>query len=266
MKLISRMVLAVAITVTGASLASAQGRPGAGAFGAGMFGGGAMSAYSMISTNKVLQEEIKVTEEQKTKIEDALKPINAKRNEILGIAGGQPGQRGQRGQGGQGGQRPMLSEEQRKEREEKLAKLTEETKKAVEGVLESKQAKRLSEINYQLMGFAAFTNKEVQEKLKIDDTQKEKLKAISEEYTKDSAELRRDAPRFGRPGQQPSDEDRQKMEEYNKKRDALRKEAEDKATGVLNDEQRKAWKELLGEKFDTAKLAAGFQRPMRRDN
>jgi Spy/CpxP family protein refolding chaperone len=268
MKYIQRMVLAVVVAVAGASVASAQGRPGAGGFSGGF---GATNAYSMIGTNTVLQEEIKVTGEQKSKLEEALKPITAKRNEILGIAAGGAG--GNRRPGG--GQRPMLTEEQRKEREEKLAKLSEETKKAVEGVLDEKQGKRLSQINVQLLGFGAYTDKTVQEKLKLDDAQKDKIKGIAEEYAKDSAELRRDAPRGafgfggGRPGgQQPSDEDKKKIEEYTKKSDGLRKEAEDKVVAVLTADQKNTWKELVGEKADVQKIRAGaFQRPMqRRDN
>ncbi len=265
MKYVSRLFLAVSFALAIAATASAQGRPGGGFTGG--FGFGGSNAYSMIATNTVLQEELKVSGEQKTKLEDALKPINAKRNEILGIAA--PGAGGNRRPAG--GQRPMLTEEQRKEREEKLAKLTEETKKAVEGVLDEKQAKRLGQINVQLLGFGAYSDKTVQEKLKLDDGQKEKIKGIAEEYAKDSAELRRDAPRglgFGRPGgQQPSDEDKKKMEEFTKKSDGLRKEAEDKVVAVLTTDQKNTWKELVGEKVDVQKIRAGaFQRPMRRDN
>lgn len=269
MKYVQRMVLAVAVAVAGVSVASAQGRPGGGGFTGG-FGFGTTNAYSMIATNKVLQEELKVSDEQKTKIEDALKPITAKRTELLGGAAG--GQR--RPGGGAGGQRPMLSEEQRKERDEKLAKLNDETKKAVEGVLDEKQGKRLGQINVQLLGFAAYTDKGVQEKLKLDDGQKEKIKGINEEYTKDRGELFRDAPRGafggagGRPGgQQPSDEDKKKIEEFTKKSEGLRKEAEDKVVAVLSADQKATWKELVGEKADLTKIRAGNVRPMqRRDN
>ncbi|MBL8866555.1 MAG: hypothetical protein JNK93_13430 [Planctomycetia bacterium] len=268
MKYVSRLVLAVSFALAIATTASAQGRPGGGFTGG--FGFGGTNAYSMIATNTVLQEELKVTGEQKTKLEDALKPITAKRNEILGIAA--PGAGGNRRPAG--GQRPMLTDEQRKEREEKLAKLSEETKKAVEGVLDEKQAKRLGQINVQLLGFGAYSDKTVQEKLKLDDSQKEKIKGIAEEYAKDSAELRRDAPRGafgfggGRPGgQQPSEEDKKKIEDYTKKSDGLRKEAEDKVVAVLTADQKNTWKELVGEKADVQKIRAGaFQRPMRRDN
>ncbi len=269
MKYVSRLVLAVAFALAIAATASAQGRPGGG-FTGGF--GGTTSAYAMIATNTALHEELKVTGEQKTKLEDALKPLTAKRNEILGIAA--PGAAGgnRRPGGAAGGQRPMLTEEQRKERDEKLAKITEDTKKAVEGVLDEKQAKRLGQINVQLLGFAAYTDKGVQEKLKLDDGQKDKIKGINEEYTKDRTELFRDAPRSafggGRPGgQQPSDEDKKKMEEFTKKSDGLRKEAEDKVVAVLNPDQKTAWKELVGEKADVAKIRAGNVRPMqRRDN
>ncbi len=254
MKYLVRSAFAMAVAILSVSVASAQRPGGAGGF---TFGGGAMNAHSLVATNAVLQTELKVTDEQKTKLTEAMKPIAVKRTELFGARGGAGGRPA-------GGQRPMITDEQRKEMAEKMAKLTEETKKAVEGVLEPAQTKRLNQIGYQMMGFAAFTNAEVQEKLKLDDTQKEKLKSINEEYTKDSAELRRDAPRGGRrPGAEPSEEDQKRLAEYNKKRDALRTEAEDKAKEVLSADQKKVWTELLGEKFDTAKL---FQRPTRRDN
>lgn len=246
MKFVLRLVLSVAFAAAVAASASAQGRPGGG-FGGGF--GGQISAYGMVSTNKVLQDELKVTDEQKTKLEDAMKPIGEKRRELFGNRQG-------------GGQRP--TEEQLKERTEKMAKLSEDTKKAVEGVLDAKQAKRLSEIDYQVMGFAAFTNKEVQEKLKLSDEQKTKIKDINEEVQKDTAEVRKDMPRFGGQGQRPSEEDMKKFADIQKKTEALRKDAAEKAAEALTAEQKKTWKDMVGEKFDTAKLMQAPQR--RRDN
>lgn len=239
MKFVLRMALSAALAIGIAATASAQ-RPGGGAGGfGGGFGGG--SAYSLVATNKALQDELKVTDEQKKKVEEALKPINDKRREAF--SGGGFGQN--------------ATEEQRKEMAEKMAKLSEETKKAVEGALDDKQKTRLSEINYQVMGFAAYSNKDVQEKLKITDAQKEKIKAVAETYAKDRAELAKDAPRGAR-GQQPSEEDVKKQAEYRKKTDALRGEAEDKVKAELTAEQKDTWKKMVGEKFDTTKLQGGF--------
>jgi hypothetical protein len=243
MKLVLRIVLSAALAAAVATTASAQGRPGG--FGGGGFG--QISAYGLVATNKVLQDELKVTDEQKTKLEDALKPIGEKRRELFGGGGGR-----------------NATEEQRKEMAEKMAKLSEDTKKAVEGVLDAKQAKRLSEINVQVMGFAAFANKDVQEKLKLSDEQKTKIKDINEELQKDTAELRKDMPRFGGQGQRPSEEDMKKFAEFQKKSEALRKDATEKVAEGLTADQKKAWKDMVGEKFDTAKLMQAPQR--RRDN
>lgn len=239
MKFVLRMALSAAFAVAIAATASAQ-RPG----GAGGFGGGfAISAYSLVSTNKVLQDELKVTDDQKKKLEEAMKPIAEKRRELFTAGGG-------------GGQNQ--TEEQRKERAEKMAKLSEETKTAVESALEEKQKTRLSEINIQVQGFAAFSSKAVQEKLKLTDAQKEKVKAVAETYQKDAAELRKDAPMTRRGGgAQPSEEDMKKAAEYRKKSDALKAEAEDKVKAELTGEQKDSWKKMVGEKFDTTKLLQG---------
>jgi hypothetical protein len=258
MRIAARMALAAVLTVALVASADAQNRQrgqgqrqgqGRQGFGGGMFGGG-FSAFSMLANNKVLQEELKVTDEQKDKLKEALKPIQEKQRELRGIftPGEQP------------------TEEQLKEFREKSEKIAADTKKAVEGVLKPEQAKRLTQINHQVMGVRAFTDKEVQAELKLTDEQKEKIKGIAEEYAKDSQEIRRSGPRF-QFGQPPSDEDRKKMEENQKKIAALTKETEEKIAEKLTDDQKKAWKEMIGEKIDVAKVMAAnqFQRP-RRDN
>ncbi|QEL17172.1 Spy/CpxP family protein refolding chaperone [Limnoglobus roseus] len=256
MKFILRLVLSLSFAAAVAGSALAQ-RPGGGGAGGGFgmgggFGGG--SAYRLVATNKVLQDELKVTDEQKKKVEEAMKPITEKQRELF--SGGGFGQN--------------ATDEQRKEMREKMEKISEETKKAVEGVLDDKQKTRLSEINVQVLGFGAFSNKDVQEKLKLTDAQKEKVKTVAETYQKDSAELRKDMPRVGGRGQggnnQPSEEDAKKLADYRKKADALKSEAEDKVKAELTADQKTTWKTLVGEKFDTTKLTQfgggqGGQRP-----
>lgn len=240
MKFVVRMVLAVAFAAAVAGSALAQ-RPGGGAGGMG-FGFGGQSVYGMVATNKALQEELKITDDQKKKVEEALKPMAEKRREAMSGFGRD------------------MTDEQRKEMREKMEKLSDETKKAVEGALDDKQKTRLGEINVQNMGFAAFSNKDVQEKLKLTDAQKEKVKSVAESYRKDQEELRKDAPpaRRGQAGTQPSEEDQKKLAEYRKKIDALRAEAEDKVKAELTADQKTTWKTMIGEKFDTTKLQQGF--------
>jgi Spy/CpxP family protein refolding chaperone len=245
MRFLKRVVMA-AVLAAGLSAAVAAQPPGGfgGGFGFG-FGGG---VYNLVATNKALQEELKVTDEQKEKLAEALKPITEKRREMF--------------QGFQPGQPP--SAEQVKEMRDKGEKLNAETRKAVEAVLKPEQAKRLSQIGYQQMGVNAFTNKDVEAGLKLTDGQKEKIKGVVEELNKDRMEIFRSGPRiqFGQP---PSEEDQKKLAENRKKTEALAKDAEEKIEGLLKDDQKAAWKELTGAKFDVSKLQQGFGQ-RRRDN
>ncbi len=244
MRFIARFVLAMVLVAGVVATASAQRpqRPGGGFGGGAGFGQG---VYQMIAISKPLQEEIKMSSEEVTALTDALKPIAEKRQEAM-----------------KGIDFRNMSEDDRKTLATKTAELTAETKKAVIGVLKQQQATRLDQIGYQMMGVRAFTNEDVQKQLKVTDEQKEKIKSLTEEYTKDVTELNKTRPMVQRGGGEQSEEDMKKMADFRKKTDGLRKEAEDKADELMTDEQRKMWKDMQGEKFDMAKLTA---RP-RKDN
>ena len=238
MKLVMRMILVVAMAVASLGTVSAQRQGGGGG------GGFVPSAYGVVGTSEDLQKELKISDEQKTKLKEAMEPINKKRMELV-----------PRGQGGQ-----QQTDEQRKERTEKMAKLTDETKAAVGTVLNAEQAKRLGQIDYQMMGMAAYSNAEVQKKMSFTDAQKETVKATVEAYRKDREELNKDMPRRS---QQPSDEDLKKLADLRKKGVALSKEAEEKIVEVLTAEQKKIWTDMIGEKVDVSKfMQFGPRRPM----
>lgn len=240
MKLVMRMILVAAMAVATLSTASAQRQGGGGG------GGFVPSAYGVVGTSEDLQKELKISDEQKTKLKDAMEPINKKRMELF-----------TRGQGGQ------QTDEQRKERAEKMTKLAEETKAAVGTVLNAEQTKRLGQIDYQMMGIAAYSNAEVQKKMSFTDDQKDKVKATVEAYQKDRAELMKDAPRRT-PGQQPSEDDQKKSADLRRKGVALSKEAEDKIVESLTADQKKTWTDMIGEKVDVSKFMqfGGPRRPM----
>lgn len=235
MKLVMRMILVAAMAIATLGTVSAQ-RPGGG-------GGFVPSAYGAVGTSEDLQKELKISDEQKTKLKEAMEPINKKRTEL-------------RGQGGQ-----QQTDEQRKERTEKMAKLTEETKAAVGTILNAEQAKRLGQIDYQMMGIAAYSNADVQKKMSFTDDQKETVKATVEAYQKDRTELMKDAPPRG---QQPSDEDKKKTADLRKKVAALSKEAEEKIAESLTADQKKIWTDMIGDKVDVSKFMqfGGGRRPM----
>ncbi len=255
MRKFSTMLFAAAMAVVVVSGATAQdekkkgNRPGQFQRGGagGMMGGG-NSVFTMIGTNKVLQDELKVTDDQKTKLEEVGKAAREKISEAMKDVNFRE-----------------MSEEQRKELTEKMTKLRDESKTAVEGVLTAEQKKRANEINYQMMGTRAFANKDVQAALKMTEEQVEKVKDINEASQKDLRELMQ-AGGFGRGrGGDQSEEDRKKMEDNRKKMEALRKDAEEKIVAVMTDDQKKQWKEMVGEKFDTSKLQQGGTR-RQRDN
>jgi Spy/CpxP family protein refolding chaperone len=240
MRFLNRAVAAAAI-LSGMSAVVAAQPPG----GFGMFGGFAGGVHGMVANTKALQDELKVTAEQKDKLTDALKPIQEKRRELF--------------QGFTPGQQP--TEEEQKELREKMSKLNDETRKAVEGILKLEQTKRLTQINYQAMGVRAFTDKDAQAALNMTEKQKQKAKAVVDEFVKESRELFQDAIRDLQGGD--PDSFQKKLPEVQKKTQDLQKKAEGGIEKELTDEQKKAWKELLGEKFDLDKLQP---RPIRRNN
>jgi Spy/CpxP family protein refolding chaperone len=244
--------LTVAVTVSSqAQDDSKKVRPGAVLPGQGRevvimkggFGGGS-SVYFMISRSVILQTELKVTDDQKQKLEE----VGMAQREIIAQAmeGIQLGR--------------DTTEEQAKEMTEKLENLRAQSKKAFAEVLDKDQAKRADQIGLQMEGVQAFGSKVIQDGLKMTDEQKGKVKAVMDQYQKDVQELHgvRDGVRGGIAGRRPSGEDLMTTIENQRKIAAMGKEAEEKIVGAMTDEQKKAWKEMVGETFDTSKLRQGF--------
>lgn len=128
--------------------------------------------------------------------------------------------------------------------EEQLKKLPEAVQRAIAEVLEPKQAKRLKQIQLQQRGTQALSDPKVANALKLSETQRDKIASIQESSRKEMAELFKDG---GREGFQ--------------KIGALRKETQEKVQNVLSDDQRTAWKEMLGEELKLSPFGGGFQRP-----
>jgi hypothetical protein len=122
----------------------------------------------------------------------------------------------------------------------------EEIKKEVdkwrETALKPDQNKRLRQIQLQQMGVHAFADSDVQKDLKLTDKQKDEAKEIVDSTDKDAREIFQ--------GMREARNDPEKRQGILKKVDAVRKEGMDKMAGQLTDDQKKAWKELTGEKFE----------------
>jgi Spy/CpxP family protein refolding chaperone len=222
MRTASRWVLVAAVAFSVAGMASAQtqrqrpgGQPGGpGGFGGMTRGGG---GGAMLLSNEGVQKELKVTDDQKTKIKEFTDAQRTKMREAFG-GGGQP---------------------DREKMQEAFKASAEAGEKFVKDTLTADQQTRLKQISLQQQGLMAFTTEDVQKKLSLTDDQKEKIKGLNEEMRKDNGELARDL----RGGGDAATEARKKMQ-------AISKEYMAKASDSLTDDQKKTWKDMTGEPFE----------------
>lgn len=220
-----RSLIHVSLAVIGTLLATttthAQQPPrtGGGGFNPGGFGGGGgFSLKTLLISSKALQEELKVSDEMKEKFVKHQDMVTAEMQKLRALGN---------------------EDEDQITRLKTQIKLVEERMALLKG-LSAEQTKRLTQIERQQMGLRAFGNEKIAKEMNLTDDQKAKVKSVTDDYNKDLREL---GGRFGDP-------------ETQKKRDALREEAMDKIEEALTQAQRKQWKEMVGEKFDTAKLFA----------
>jgi hypothetical protein len=127
----------------------------------------------------------------------------------------------------------MSPEEQQK----KFQEISQEGDKAVAGVLDARQMKRFRQIEWQMQGIVALADPTLQKELKLSDEQKKKLEDVFKEAGKKQQELMRN------PGAT--------RDEAQKKHEAFVKDVEEKANGVLTEEQKKNLKELKGPAFQS---------------
>ncbi len=184
----------------------------------GLGGGGGGGIFLLM--NKGVQEELKITEEQREKIGEKAKGMAGKFQEVFG----------------------KLKDVPEADRPEKMQKLMKEVNdtimKEVGEALKPEQLKRFTQIQRQQSVAATLTtDEEAGKALDVTAEQKEKAKTIQEESTKEIGQLFR---QFNK--ENPS--------ETQEKVAAARKEANDKALKVLTDEQRTKWKDLVGATFE----------------
>jgi Spy/CpxP family protein refolding chaperone len=202
----------------------------------GRFGAGGGLGGGLLLANKSVQEELKITDEQKTKIEEIAKESREKTDAILGKIDLQD--------------KDNLKEAFAKRREafeqnkDKVNEINQTSEKAMLAILDDGQKKRFKQIETQVGGLASFQKEEVVKALNLTDDQKEKIKVIAEDVGKDIGDLQKEAFR-------------DKSGEARKKIASLRKESMEKAVAVLNDDQKAKWKELTGEPFELRQQFGG---------
>jgi Spy/CpxP family protein refolding chaperone len=184
-------------------------------------GGQGRGGFNLLA-NADVQKELKITDEQKQKIEDLTKKLQDKFGPEFRKL------------------QDLSQDEQREKRGELMRKQQEETNKGAAEILNADQVKRYKQIQFQsrmrFMGPGVLNDAEVQKHLNLNDDQKDKIKTISEDYTKDVREIFQG-------GGGNFQENAQKMND-------LRKEAMKKVESVLNDEQKKTLKDLSGAPFE----------------
>jgi ATP-dependent exoDNAse (exonuclease V) beta subunit len=212
MRTLSRLAFAVAVAALFAAPAIAQRQPGP---GRGGIGG--------LLMNESVQKELKIEKEQADMLREAVtKVMGAHKDAFAKLSDLGPDERRTKGQ--------------------ELNKIvTEETMKAVDGILQPKQLKRLKQIELQQAGAQAYSRAEIQKTLNLNDDQKEKIKSIADDTSKQMADLR---------GGVTSEERRDKIAK-------LRKETGEKVLAVLTDEQKNTWKEMTGEPFEVVRTRPG---------
>jgi len=212
MRKLCKVTLSLALVGLLASPALAQGqrqRPGGGGFGRGV---------GNLLTNKSVQDEIKLSKEQKDKLDEANKKVREKMQDSFAKL------------------RDLPAEERREKGQALQKEITAELTKAAD--LSNDQKKRYEQITLQVRGTRAFTDEAVQKKLALTDTQKETIKTTLKERDDKVKEETKDLDRRN---------DGQKIREIRQK---LSKEAEAKIAGTLTSEQKKTWTEMIGDKFE----------------
>ncbi len=171
----------------------------------------------LLLSNKGVQKELKLTDEQARKLE-------AFRTEAREMAREQAR-----------GLRDLPADGRRAKLQELTRSSNEALQKGLADTLKPEQVKRFEQIAVQAAP-DAFGIPRVQEALKLTDDQKAQIKEINEETTKSMRGLR--------------DEFRNDREAAMKKGAEMRKGAKEKAAALLTDDQKKAWKELIGEPYE----------------
>jgi len=163
-----------------------------------------------------VQKELKLTDDQVGKLKDSLGKVRDNHKDDFA----------------------KFREMSNEDRQKLMKTIGDESQKAIAGVLNAKQMKRFKQLQWQVGGARALNDPEVQKALKLSDDQKKKLNTVFADSDKKMRELFQGGNVEGA---------REKFQE-------LRKQAQEKATGVLTADQKKSWKELKGEPFE-------FQRP-----
>jgi len=174
-----------------------------------MMGGGMIG---MLLNNESVQKELKLDSDQVNKVKEAVEKVAQGHREDFAKL------------------RDLGPEERRAKGQEIMQSASADSLKAVSDILNKDQMARLKQIELQRAGPEAFSRPDVAEALKLTPDQKSKIKTIHDDAMQELQQMRQ-----GGGG-------RQRFQE-------IRSQTMEKAAAVLNDDQKKSWKEMTGEPF-----------------
>ncbi len=210
MKTLGKMVVAFGLVGLMSAPAMAQGRGG--------YGGGGFGGAGMLLSNKGVQQELKVSDEQAKKLDTLAEETRSTQRENMA----------------------KLKDATKDERQEKLRTLGAETQteihKSLTEFLKPEQVKRFHQIQTQAAGVMAFSTPRVQKALNLTDDQKTKIREINEETMQ-----------AGREAHTSAGDDR---EAAGKKMAELRKDALGKVKALLTDDQKSSYGDLIGAPYE----------------
>jgi hypothetical protein len=205
----------LALLVVSSSSVLAQGRGGM-----GMMGGMQPGLLNVT----VVQEDLKLSDEQKSKAATLAEESQAKMRDMF----------------------QTLREASQEERQEKMREFASENEKGIKEILDEKQMARFKQISLQAQGVRAFMNPDIQEKLKISEDQKGSMQSIMEDMQGQMRDIFQEAAG-----------DRQAMQE---KMATLQKETFSKVKELMTEDQKKAWGEMIGTPIELPAMGGGGRR------
>lgn len=207
MRRVGMLVAAVGLVTLGTSSAWAQGR----GRGPGFGGPGLLMAPAV-------QEELKLTDEQKEKIRPVVEKFRDQAREAWESL------------------RDVPEEERFAKGREKLNESRHEAMTALREVLKPEQMRRFRQIDLQVSGAEGLLHPYVEDRLKLTDDQKERIEKIVRETRSKRREIFENAQ-----GEREAVRDKMRR---------LREQAQEQVRAVLTDEQKDTYKELLGDRFE----------------